>query len=198
MARTKGSDSKLTELRIQKVALNLFSQYGYAAVSMRKIASKADLQVGALYLYTPNKQFLLFDLLKTHMDSLLKNWVVENIDVAPDKRLKIFTKFHIRFHINRVDYVNISYNELKNLTEENFEHVNSLRSEYEKSLEEILTFGRDQGYFDIKDVKLTALAIIAMLNGVLKWYRTDGRLSLYDVEEIYSEMAYKSVMVVDN
>jgi len=198
MARTKGSDSKLTELRIQKVALNLFSQYGYAAVSMRKIASKADLQVGALYLYTPNKQFLLFDLLKTHMDSLLKNWVVENIDVAPDKRLKIFTKFHIRFHINRIDYVNISYNELKNLTEENFEHVNSLRSEYEKSLEEILTFGRDQGYFDIKDVKLTALAIIAMLNGVLKWYRTDGRLSLYDVEEIYSEMAYKSVMVVDN
>ena len=198
MARTKGSDSKLTELRIQKVALNLFSQYGYAAVSMRKIASKADLQVGALYLYTPNKQFLLFDLLKTHMDSLLKNWVVENIDVAPDKRLKIFTKFHIRFHINRVEYVNISYNELKNLTEENFEHVNSLRSEYEKSLEEILTFGRDQGYFDIKDVKLTALAIIAMLNGVLKWYRTDGRLSLYDVEEIYSEMAYKSVMVVDN
>ena len=49
--------------------------------------------------------------------------------------------------------MNISYNELKNLTEENFEHVNSLRSEYEKSLEEILTFGRDQGYFDIKDVK---------------------------------------------
>ena len=198
MARTKGSDSKLTELRIRKVALNLFSQYGYAAVSMRKIASKADLQVGALYLYTPNKQTLLFNLLKTHMDSLLKNWVVENIDVAPDKRLKIFTKFHIRFHINRVEYVNISYNELKNLTEENFEHVNSLRSEYEKSLEEILTFGRDQGYFDIKDVKLTALAIIAMLNGVLKWYRTDGRLSLYDVEKIYSEMAYKSVMVVDN
>ena len=94
--------------------------------------------------------------------------------------------------------MNISYNELKNLTGENFDHVNSLRSEYEKSLEEILTFGRDQGYFDIQDVKLTALAIIAMLNGVLKWYRTDGRLSLDDVEEIYSEMAYKSVMIVDN
>ena len=64
MARTKGSDSKLTELRIRKVALNLFSQYGYAAVSMRRIASKVDLQVGTLYLYTPNKQALLFDLLK--------------------------------------------------------------------------------------------------------------------------------------
>ena len=93
MARTKGSDSKLTELRIRKVALNLFSQYGYAAVSMRKIASKADLQVGALYLYTPNKQTLLFNLLKTHMDSVLKNWGLENIEAAPDKRLKIFTKF---------------------------------------------------------------------------------------------------------
>lgn len=198
MARTKGSDSKLTELRIRKVALNLFSQYGYAAVSMRRIASKLDLQVGTLYLYTPNKQALLFDLLKTHMDSVLKNWGLENVEIEPDKRLKAFTKFHIRFHIGRIEHVNISYNELKNLTGENFDHVNSLRSEYEKSLEEILTFGRDQGYFDIQDVKLTALAIIAMLNGVLKWYRTDGRLNLDDVEEIYSEMAYKSVMIVDN
>ena len=198
MARTKGSDSKLTELRIRKVALNLFSQYGYAAVSMRRIASKVDLQVGTLYLYTPNKQALLFDLLKTHMDSVLKNWGLENVEIEPDKRLKAFTKFHIRFHISRIEHVNISYNELKNLTGENFDYVNSLRSEYEKSLEEILTFGRDQGYFDIQDVKLTALAIIAMLNGVLKWYRTDGRLSLDDVEEIYSEMAYKSVMIVDN
>ena len=198
MARTKGSDSKLTELRIRKVALNLFSQHGYAAVSMRRIASKVDLQVGTLYLYTPNKQALLFDLLKTHMDSVLKNWGLENVEIEPDKRLKAFTKFHIRFHIGRIEHVNISYNELKNLTGENFDHVNSLRSEYEKSLEEILTFGRDQGYFDIQDVKLTGLAIIAMLNGVLKWYRTDGRLSLDDVEEIYSEMAYKSVMIVDN
>ena len=198
MARTKGSDSKLTELRIRKVALNLFSQYGYAAVSMRRIASKVDLQVGTLYLYTPNKQALLFDLLKTHMDSVLKNWGLENVEIEPDKRLKAFTKFHIRFHISSIEDVNIYYNELKNLTGENFDHVNSLRSEYEKSLEEILTFGRDQGYFDIQDVKLTALAIIAMLNGVLKWYRTDGRLSLDDVEEIYSEMAYKSVMIVDN
>ena len=32
-----------------------------------------------------------------------------------------------------------------------------------------------------------------MLNGVLNWYKREGRLDLSDVEEIYSEMALRSV-----
>ena len=45
------------------------------------------------------------------------------------------------------------------------------------------------------DTKIAALAVIAMLNGVLTWYRDGGRLSLVEVETLYWDMVRKSVGV---
>ena len=74
MARTLGSYAKLTKPKISEIALHLFAESGYAAVSMRQIASKVGLQVGALYNYFPDKQTILSELLINHMEDLLQNW----------------------------------------------------------------------------------------------------------------------------
>jgi len=74
MARTSGSHSKTTGPRVRKAARNLFARYGYAAVSMRQIAAEVGVQAGALYLYTPDKQTLLFDLMIEHLDQLQAAW----------------------------------------------------------------------------------------------------------------------------
>ena len=68
-----------------------------------------------------------------------------------------------------------------------------MRRSYEVSLEKILIRGQNSGCFEVEDTKLTTMALIAMLNGVLNWYKPEGRLNLSDVEEIYSEMALRSV-----
>ena len=47
--------------------------------------------------------------------------------------------------------------------------------------------------FRIPDTKIATLAVIAMLNGVMTWYRTGGRLSLREVETIYWDMVRKAV-----
>ena len=74
MARTLGSYAKLTKPKISEIALHLFAERGYAAVSMRQIASKVGLQVGALYNYFPDKQTILSELLINHMENLLQTW----------------------------------------------------------------------------------------------------------------------------
>ena len=66
MARTQGSHSDITGPRIREAALRLFAQHGFAAVSMRQIASEVGVQAGALYNYIPDKQSLLFDLMQAH------------------------------------------------------------------------------------------------------------------------------------
>ena len=63
MARKAGSHAEITGPAIQDAALRLFCQSGYAATSMRQIAAEVGVRAGALYLYTPDKQTLLFDLL---------------------------------------------------------------------------------------------------------------------------------------
>lgn len=195
MARTQGSHSGITGPRIQEAALRLFAQHGFAAVSMRQIASAVGVQAGALYNYTPDKQSLLFRLMEGHMTELLASWQDRVSDGGALSQLETFTRFHIRFHTQRPDAVFIAYMELRNLSPENFTAIESLRSEYENTLETILKQGVSEGVFTVPDTKIATLAVIAMLNGVNTWYRSEGRLSLDQVETTYWEMVRRTVTV---
>ncbi|SPH17283.1 Fatty acid metabolism regulator protein [Defluviimonas aquaemixtae] len=193
MARKTGSHSEITGPRIREAALRLFARDGFAAVSMRQIAAEVGVQAGALYLYTPDKQTLLFDLLKAHMDDLIAAWQAEPVPATPTDRLEAFVRFHIRFNLDRPDAVFLSYMELRNLEPDNFAEIEALRRHYENRLEGILRDGQAAGSIAAPDTKLAALAIIAMLTGVNTWYREGGRLSRDRVGDIYWDMVRKAV-----
>ncbi|MFD2738461.1 TetR/AcrR family transcriptional regulator [Sulfitobacter aestuarii] len=192
MARTAGSHSDITGPRVRAAALKLFAEGGYAAVSMRAIAAEVGVQAGALYNYTPDKQTLLFELMESHMRELLAAFE-DDPALTPTARLARFTRFHIRFHSDRMSAVFIAYMELRNLTPENFEKVEALRRRYENRLEVILRDGVAAGEFDLGDTKIATLAIIAMLTGVNTWFRSGGRLSLEEVSAQYCDMVLRSV-----
>lgn len=193
MARTQGSHSEITGPRIREAALRLFAEHGYAAVSMRRIASEVGLQAGALYNYTPDKQALLFSLMKDHLDDLLSRWQAQHAQTDPVRRLEAFVRFHITYHLDRPDLVFIAYMELRNLEPQNFAAIERLRRRYETELETILQAGRAGGDFDISDTRLTTMAIIAMLTGVTTWYRPGGRLTGEQVEDRYWTLVRKAV-----
>ncbi len=195
MARTQGSHSDITGPRVRAAALSLFAQHGYAAVSMRQIAREVGVQAGALYNYTPDKQSLLFDLMKTHMDELLATRASLEQPVSPVAALESFTRLHLRFHSERPDEVFIAYMELRNLSPENFSEIEALRRAYEDQLEAILREGVESGDFTVADPKITTMAVIAMLTGVNTWFREGGRLSLEEVEQIYWDMVRQAVGV---
>ena len=192
MARTTGSHSDITGPRVRASALRLFAKGGYAAVSMRAIAAEVGVQAGALYNYTPDKQSLLFDLLRGHMQELLAH-VPPLSPESATAQLDRFVAFHIEFHAERPDAVFISYMELRNLTPENFAAIEELRRQYEDHLESILRAGVASGQFDVSDTKIVTLAIIAMLTGVNTWFRAEGRLSLDQVVQQYGDMVRRAV-----
>lgn len=178
---------------MREAALRLFAKHGYAAVSMRQIAAEVGVQAGALYNYTQDKQTLLFDLMKTHLDELLAAHDALPRRSRPLPALKDFTHFHIRFHAERPDEVFIAYMELRNLSPENFAVIEGLRRAYEQRLEDILRSGVARGSFDVADTRVAAMAIIAMLTGVNTWFREGGRLSLEEVQALYWDMVRKAV-----
>lgn len=193
MARRSGSDGERTRADIRAAALRLFSRHGYAAVSMRQIAAEVGVRAGTLYLYTPDKQSLLFDLLAEHMRAVLAGWAAADPGGEAGARLDAFVSFHIRFHLPRADAVFISYMELRNLTPENFARIEAMRRDYEDALEGILAQGSVEGCFSVQDARLATLAIIAMLNGVIGWYRAEGRLSLDAIEAQYLALVRRLV-----
>jgi AcrR family transcriptional regulator len=70
LARTAGSVGVETAQRVREAALKLFAARGFAAVSMREIAGEVGVQAAALYNHFPNKQALLADLMRAHMEEL--------------------------------------------------------------------------------------------------------------------------------
>lgn len=193
MARKTGSHSEITGPRVRAAAQSLFARHGFAAVSMRQIAAEVGVQAGALYLYTPDKEALLFDLLRNHMEELLAAWADEPQGEGPLAALESFVRFHIRFNLARAEAVFLSYMELRNLGPANFAVIEALRKAYETELERILQAGQATGALTVPDTKLATMAIIAMLTGVNTWFREGGRLSRETVETIYWDMVRKAV-----
>lgn len=193
MARKQGSHSDITGPKVQAAALQLIAQHGFAAVSMRQIAAQVGVQAGALYNYTPDKQSLLFELMRSHLSDLLAAWDAAAISGDALTRLKGFTRFHIRFHLPRADQVFVAYMELRNLSQDNFSQIEAMRHQYEDALEDILRAGEAEGVFGMADTRVTTMALIAMLTGLSHWYRTDGRLETSKIEAIYWDLVRKAV-----
>ena len=194
MARKVGSHAGTTGPRVRAAALRLFAREGYAAVSMRAIAAEVGVQAGALYLYTPDKQTLLFDLMREHLEEVLAAWAAVRPDPAlPAERLAAFARFHVNHHIDRPEAVFIAYMELRALTPANFARIEALRRAYEGELEAILREGAHSGAFRLPDARLAARALIAMLTGVTTWYRAGGPMSRAEVADAYAALALRAV-----
>ena len=195
MARKTGSHSDITGPRVRAAALRLFTEHGYAAVSMRQIAAEVGVQAGALYLYTANKQSLLFELLFDQMRGAVDALEQAELSGPPLAQLEQFVRCHFQYHMGQAETGFISYTELRNLTPENYERVEEMRRIYEAALEKLVIEGQDAGAFEAKDSKLTTLVLISILNGVLSWYRPDGRLQLEAVEDHYCQLICKALNV---
>ncbi len=195
MARKIGSRSEITGPAIRRAAEGLFARHGYAAVSMRQIAAEVGLQVGAIYVYTPDKQTLLFELMRDHLLSLLATKDSDAGELDPLARLDAFVRGHVGYHFDRRDAVFLAYMELRNLTPENFEKIEALRRAYEDRLEGILVAGRAANVMQFSDSRVVTMALIAMLAGVHVWFRDGGRLSREEVEEMYADLALRMVSV---
>lgn len=191
MARKTGSHSGITGPRIREAAQTLIARHGYAAVSMRQIAAEVGVQVGTLYLYTRDKQTLLFELMDAHMAQLLAAWEAEPKGNDPASRLQAFVQFHIGYHLDRPEAVFIAYMELRNLTPENFAKIEAQRRRYEAELEAILADGLKAEVFRAPDIRVTTMAIIAMLTGVNTWYREGGRLTRQRVQRRYLRLVQR-------
>lgn len=193
MARKQGSHSEITRPRVREAALRLIARQGYSGMSMRALAAEVGLQAGALYLYTPDKQTLLFDLMREHLEDLLAAWDAVVLPEGATARLEAFVRFHIRHHLVRPEAVFISQLEIRSLEPANHAAISALRHGYEDRLEAILREGVAAGEFHLPDTRLATMALLAMLTGVNAWFREDGRLSRGRVERIYWNMVRRAV-----
>ncbi|GGF76563.1 TetR family transcriptional regulator [Azorhizobium oxalatiphilum] len=189
MARTVGSNGARTAEAIRQAGVKLIYRHGYEAMSLRQLAAEVGLQSGSLYKYFDNKQSLLFDIVRDHMEDLQAR-VDEALAgcTTPTERLRAYVGFHLRYHMTRMAHVFIANMEIRSLEEAHRAEVVAMRRRYEGLLEEILRAGVAEGVFKVTEPRVSTYAIISMLTGICMWYRPEGRLSQDELVIIYTDL----------
>ena len=182
---------------VRAAAVHLFAEYGYHAAPLRNIARMAGIQAASIYYHYANKEALLVEIMETYMQQLnasLESILHEQTD--PRQRLYDAIANHIRLHTSYKAEFFIIDTEIRALEGDNRRYILSLRDRYEFLLQEILRDGMESGVFRQSDVKVSSYAIIAMCTEVATWFRPNGRLSVQQVIDLYSQMITRGLLVV--
>ena len=174
-----------TRDRINDAAIQLFCRQGYNATSLRQIADSVDLQVGSLYNHIRSKEELLFAIMREVMLELFDHSQEAMASAGDDplQRLVAFLRSSVHFHATRRKQTFIGNTELRGLSDERRAEIVALRDRYEELLVYTIVAARDRGQIEVEDPQLAAFAALAMCTSVATWFRSEGRLSLEDIEE---------------
>jgi AcrR family transcriptional regulator len=93
--------SAQTRRDILDAAARVFSEHGYAAGTTNRIAAAADVSIGSLYQYFPNKDAILAALSDAHVDAgttLLTERLRDGLPEALDDLVRLFVRAAIDNH----------------------------------------------------------------------------------------------------
>jgi AcrR family transcriptional regulator len=180
--------------RIRRAAIELFNARGYHGTPIRALARIVRVEAASLYYHFPSKQKILTDIFARVMDDLLSGLErAVQLGTTPEERLRAAVRFHVLFHVERQAEATISRSELRSLTASNLRRIIAKRDRYEAMLRKLLSEGVDSGAFDVRDVPVTATAILTMCSGVSDWFSSQGRLSADAVADVYADMVHQMV-----
>ncbi|MEV4678198.1 TetR/AcrR family transcriptional regulator [Actinomadura sp. NPDC049382] len=192
MPRNQRRDSEPgTRERILRSAGALFTEKGYAAVGIREIATGADMTIGALYHYYSNKEALLIAVTEAALQrAVAVAKEAADLDADPAARLANLVRAHVREQGADAELWNTSAREMPR-TDANgsWTPVRELRAAFERIWNEVLQAGVEAGQFELRDLSVTRLSLLAMCNGISDWYQPAGRLSLDELADLMAEMA---------
>lgn len=182
------SDQRWQE--IVDAAAVVFQQKGYEAASTADIAEAVGMLKGSLYYYIETKEDLLFAVIQQVHEPFLENRVrCERLEGGALTRMRAFIEGHVALNAREAVRSAVFYRDFYSLSPERRAFIISVRDQYDGFLRELIRQGQREGVFcpDL-DPKITAIAMLGMINHVFQWYREGGDETPEDVGRHYADL----------
>jgi AcrR family transcriptional regulator len=167
--RVKKEDTVVRNLeKIFSATLKISNQKGFKAMSMRDLSRETRLSMGALYSYFSSKEALLA-MLQHQRRMMTKHILDRNIQSETDPRAKLRVAIRTHLHLSEAmqPWFYFSFMEAKNLSKKEQDLAVASERYTENILADILKEGQARGCFVLRDARLTASVVKAMLQD---WY----------------------------
>ncbi len=181
-----------TREQLLNAAIRLFGSQGFAATSMRDLASAAGMQAAGIYNHFDSKERILAAALVWALEDF-KAQVVDADDptLDPVMRLEALVRRHVTYQLENAQTVRYTDNLLESvmlgelLTPDDQSEIRVYTHGYRNLMTHLVEEVRGESPAEIPATSLCVLAILDLCDKSSSWFRTGGELSVEDVKDGY-------------
>ena len=184
---------------IEEAASSLFRERGYSGTSVRDIARAVDIQGASLYAHVTSKQEVLWSIVE-HMATRFEAAAdaVEAGDpgaVAFGRGVYLIAlvRAHVGVITDDIERASVFVHEWRALQGDRRTDIARRRDAYELRFNSAIVDGVRAGTFQAQDPMVASKYILTALNGLVTWYRPDGRLSGRAIADLYADLSLRAV-----
>ena len=153
-----------TQEKLFAAAIPLFTEKGYAAVSIRDIAKAADVNVSSISYYFRGKEGLYHAIIESHI-AIISKAISSAEGLSPEERLKHYAKAISEIHTKKPYVIRFIQSELVNPTSAMDTILKKHLFSFYRYLNKAIQDGIDTGIFRTDlNVHHAALSLVGILN----------------------------------
>jgi TetR/AcrR family transcriptional regulator len=188
MARPRSSDYDHKSRAILSRSAELFASLGYDRASMSAIAAACGVSKAALYHYYRDKNELLFDVIRFHLEELLEAVEAANRqDLLPVDRLHALVVALLEAYDGADAQHTVQINELRLLPPLQQKELKLMERELVKLFSEAIA-AVSPSLTDTVLLKPVTMSLFGMLNWAYLWFRSSGALSREDYANLVTKL----------
>ena len=165
--------------QIDRTATALFRARGFAATTMRELATELGLEAGSLYSHIRSKEEILHRICFGLAEAFFEGFAAATADAAAPvaTQLRQAIEAHVRVLTRDSAASAVFLHEWRHLSAPARAEFLALRDRYEAQFRALVQRGLDAGELAAPDAAFAALTLLASLNWLPTWYRPDGKLT---------------------
>ncbi|KAA1373607.1 TetR/AcrR family transcriptional regulator [Aeromicrobium fastidiosum] len=178
--------------RLINAAVEAFSEKGFAATTTRDIASRAGMSPAAVYVHHDSKESLLYTVsLDGHRSALEIIQRAAAASTDPVDRIRTMVFDFSLWHADHSRVGRIVQWEYHALTPEHRAEVGAIRRSIERTMQDALADGVQQGVLDAEDVPGTAFSLLSLGVDLVRWFEPGGSRSGRELATLHAELAVR-------
>jgi AcrR family transcriptional regulator len=181
--------------QIEHTATAMFRARGFAATSMRDLATELGLEAGSLYSHIKSKEEILhrvcFGLAQQFFAAFEQATAPAALPLAQQLRQAI--EAHVRVLTQDVAASAVFLYEWRHLSEPARSEFLALREKYEAGFRHLIQQGLDTRELQAPDAAFAALTLLASLNWLPTWYRPEGKLTPDEIAHRLADQMLKGI-----
>lgn len=165
-------------------AAKLFREKGFAATSMRDLASSVGMEAASLYNHIDNKEELLETICRSiaqkHSENLTK---LNGETLTALEKIERLIRHHIRINAKWPHMSAVAEDEWRHLSEPVRTDFLNKRRAYENSLRSLIDEAKQSGLIKEVNTQIALYTLLSSLQWLYHWFRQDRPIGSSEIEE---------------